>query len=182
MTWLSQIPTLMQHISQSCNFFAFYIMPYTLITKFSCSYCFLSPAYIQATSPSWCLLWSWRATCLCGCLLSASTKCVSPSAPTLWWRSAPKALAHRLMFSGWAAFIYPLSSKNASFCLGEDEVLTVPVRAFHYDLIYWGVLRLLEGSASVFLVEGKKYSSIFSFSYLCKLCAAGCFWDFGQNT
>lgn len=27
----------------------------------------------------------------------------------------------------------------------------------------------------------KKKSSIFSFSYLCNLCAAGCFWDFGQN-
>lgn len=145
--------------------------------KFSCSSCFLSPAYIQVTSPSWCPLWSWRAMCLCGCLLSASTKCVSPSAPTLWWRYAPRALGHRLMFSGWVGFICPHSDKNIP--VSSQKYFIWAWRrwgfkcSFHYDLSlplwldFWGVSRLLQDSSSMSLVEGKKISLIFSVLVIC---------------
>lgn len=54
-----------------------------------------------ATSPSWFPLWSWKATCVYGWLPSASTKFVSPSAPTQSWKCAPKAWARRRKRYGW---------------------------------------------------------------------------------
>lgn len=79
---------------------ALWLVPFTVDMNVFWRYCKpnmcpCSAVYTQVISPSWYLLWSWRAHWPCGWARSVSTASETPSAPILSWSSAPRAWADR---------------------------------------------------------------------------------------